>query len=105
MSDKGRQDGPAPSHATRIEDRTETSGVCGGCGKTGTVHWSATHVGWRCRACHAGRSWQRPVKATGPGPFDSSRPIMSPSRGKRSPAGKDDYDLTKYEEREEESDE
>jgi hypothetical protein len=45
------------------------------------------------------------VKAAGPDPFDSSRPIISPSRGKRPPAGKDDYDLTKYEESEEESDE
>ena len=105
MSGGQRQDGPAPSHATRIEDRTETSGVCGECGKAGNVHWSAMHVGWRCRACHPGRSWQRPVKAAGPDPFDSSRPIMSPSRGKRPPAGKDDYDLTKYEESEEESDE
>ena len=30
---------------------------------------------------------------------------MSPTQGKRSPAGKDDYDLTKYDESEEESDE
>jgi ribosomal protein L37AE/L43A len=45
-----------PSKATKTEDATAKQGVCGQCGKETVVHWSATHVGWRCRDCHAARA-------------------------------------------------
>lgn len=85
-----------PSPASQVEEATAREGVCGECGRTTTVHWSATNAGRRCRTCH-------PAKPSTRIPY---APSVGRGRSKKDEDAEDvgDYDLTKYDGRESDAD-
>ena len=87
-------EGKIPSRSTEIEDLTARAGECGQCHRQTTVHWSAERVGWRCRDCHPGR-WAKRWGRGGGFPGGPKNP--------RRDLG--DYELSKYEDPEEEGNE